>query len=57
MEPQRVGVTSPARAECARHGGADAAAHPGRQHSLHQHDQRKGDRHAGQRVGAKPARK
>ena len=57
MEHQRVGVAQATGAQRPRHRGADAAAHPARRHGLHQHDQRKDEGHAGQRVGAKPAEK
>ena len=57
MEHQRVGVAQATGAQRPRHGGADAAAHPARRHGLHQHDQRKDEGHAGQRVDAKPAEK
>jgi hypothetical protein len=55
MERQRVGIGAAAGAESARDRRRHAAAHRARRHHLHQHYDRKNQRHTGERVGAEHA--
>ena len=52
MQYQRVGFIAAPGPQCPRNRGRDAAAHGAGGNHLHQHDNGKYQRHAGQRIGA-----